>query len=263
MAAPRTRSARERAQRPHLVPRDTSTVKLKANVAPSANADSDAQEIARRGWSDGEWKSPSPDVLLDAIPDEAEVQPLGQSDVPFLYQGEMMTRTPPAPQAVAAPTPAPAPALNLTIVSYADVDRLWDWARADAAGVHAFLGQVPPHGQAMYDTINAILAQEKAGEALLRSIYISGERGPVHIGFFALQPIVRASGIGMVRCYFTTSLREAQVKFIPILLDIVAAQEPSLSLTLVTGDYAFAQQVAAHGFTLNIALTRPPAQTRK
>lgn len=193
-----------------------------------------------RGTSDGTWQS------------DAEIEREGLLN--------------PAPTPIAfAPRPAPVPAsvpapraLQLRALSYEDVDRMWDWSRADASGAAKFLG-VMPHTKALLDAFTHLAALQEQGTALVRAIDVSG----THIGFVVLNPIVRAPRpTGVVHCYLAPSVQGQLPQLMPELLAIAAEVEPTLMLTILTNDYAFAKLLQPFGFTLQIALTRPPNTTQ-
>lgn len=173
----------------------------------------------------------------------------------------------PTPRAIPLPTPATTPGtgLSLRTITEGDFDRLWDWARDDAAGVHAFLSTTPAHSRELYDYFQQALAEQQAGTAFLRSIDMHAAQGAAHVGFVLLRPITRTSqvSIGMTYVYLTPPLQPAMAQLLPRILDVVAQLEPTLTLTLITDDYAFAERLRPHGLQLQIALTRPPVPARK
>lgn len=201
--------------------------------------------MARGGAAD-EWQMPEP-------PTDADVEAM------------------PAPRPVAIPirTPAPAPKaarqpITLRTVTYEDVDRLWDWTRDNPATAFKFFGKVHPHSYDMQQTVRGWLDLEAQGVALLRAIDISDANDTQHAGFVLLNPIVRtgAPPIGIAHCYLAPQVQGYLPQMLPQLLDIAAVSEPDLALMVRTDDYAFAKLLQPHGFTLQIALTRPPARTQ-
>lgn len=210
-----------------------------------------------RGVSDGEWKSES--EL------EREQLLLGRTEEPTLYVGEMITRTPPTPASLPSTAreirTSPTSTLQLRTLTYADADRLWDWARENNAGAAKFLGAMPAHSKALHDYLQLLLEQQEHGTALVRCIYV----GETHIGFIVLKPITRTgpSPTAVVHCYLAPSVQGQLSQLLPSLLAIAAEQEPALTLMVMTDDYAFAKLLQPYGFTLQIALTRPPSSTSR
>lgn len=234
-----TRSARARAQRPQLVPRDT-TQALK--VAPSD--DLDARQVRDRGTDPGEWQSPGNETVIEPEPDAGLVQ-------------APMSTPQPAPQPNAAPTPIAS--LELRQVTYEDLDRLWDWVRGDAEGARRFLPAVPANSHELTIFLRKMLEAENAGTALIRSIDIGNAAHRQHIGFIALNPISRTPRlVGVVHCYLAPLAQGSLPQLLPHLLDVAAEQQPDMHLVVQTTDYAFARLLEPHGFQLSIALTRPP-----
>lgn len=232
------RSARAGAKRPQLVPRDRDV------ASAEAEQDLDAQTVASRG-SSFEW--PGNGTTL-GTPQEPEVKLPPPS--PPLQQLP--------PQPVAATQPA---SLTLDPVTYADLDRMWDWVREDNYGAKKFLGEMPEHSQALFAYMNRLLEAETKGTALIRAINVGGSSGVLHIGFIVLNPIVQsAKPSAYVHCYLSPSAQGSLPALLPTLLDIANEQFPLLWLIVPTTDYALAKLLQPHGFRLTIALTRPPKQ---
>lgn len=207
-----------------------------------------------------------PDVGSEWVPESAWTPPLAPPlatrDVPVAVAPVGGTKSSPLP----APASAPASArpLDLRAVTYADLDRLWDWIRADVEGATRFLGAMPEHSQALFAWFQKLLDAERSGHALVRAIdgitAVNGLPSPMHIGFIMLNPLNRATtpAIGQVHCYLSPSVQGSLPQLLPVLLDIAAEQEPTLTLVVGTTDYAFAKLLQPHGFHISIALTRPP-----
>lgn len=212
-------------------------------MGAKASGDPDADAVVERGV-DADYEFQTPTIEVTAPP----AQPFAS-----------VLSTP-------AETPAPTVAtLTLEVVTFQDVDRLWDWIRQDQAGATRFLGAMPQHSRALQDYISNILDREVKAEARIRSIYLNGPEGSMHVGFVSLMPIVRvgATPSGWAHCYLCPAAQGSLPKLLPDILAEAGDIEPDLTLIVSTSDYAFAKLLEPHGFTLSIALTRPPASAQR
>lgn len=251
------RSARAQAQRPQLVPREQPRT-----AAAQAEDDGIAPVLSDpRGWVTPHDPGDENDQERERVYTEVE-QAREHRVVPL---PQRPASAPPNPT-TAPPNAAPASLLEYRAPTYGDFDRLWDWVRGDEAGAARFLGRMPEHSKALHDYLLSIMEQEAEGAAKLRSVYATQTQGEAqHIGFVSLMPIVRGATppVGFAHCYLSPALQGYLPQLLPVLLDLAGDEEPELTLTITTNDYAFARLLQPHGFALTIALTRPPKRTQR
>lgn len=201
--------------------------------------------------------------MLDAeqphAPSEQEWQDLGRPE-----------ENVPVASAVTAPAPAVAPQpqrapIELTVCTYEDFDRMWDWARRDVEGAQRFLGQTFTHSRGLFDFLLRFMQAEHTDRtSLIRSINIHLPAQSQHVGFVVLSPILRTATpqTAFAHCYLAPDVQGQLPVLLPVLLDLATEQEPELTLMVTTTDYGFAKLLQPHGFNLSIALTRTPRATR-
>lgn len=112
----------------------------------------------------------------------------------------------PAPEPDPAPDPDPVPPaatspLQFTDPTEEDIDRLWDWIRADPAPAPAL--QAMKTSRELREAVGRFAIAEAEGTGLLRSIQWRG----THVGFGYLAPIV--GGVGMAHGYLDPRHRGA------------------------------------------------------
>lgn len=246
------RSARAQAQRPQLVPREQPRT-----AAAQAEDDGVAPVLSDpRGW-------------VTPVEGDGGIEPEQEqayAEVERAREHRVVPLPPRSAPAAPKASAAPAQLLEYRPPTYGDFDRLWDWVRGDEAGAVRFLGRMPEHSKALHDYLLSIMGQEAEGAAKLRSVYATQTQGEAqHIGFVSLMPIVRAAQppTGVAHCYLSPPLQGYLPQLLPVLLDLAGNEEPELTLTVVTDDYAFARLLQPHGFSLTIALTRPPKQSQR
>lgn len=122
-----------------------------------------------------------------------------------------------APASVPVPVqPTSTPSVVSRPISTIDIDRLWDWLRADAAGKapHAwmFLGREYATSIDLHNAVGTI-ANDRERSAI-RAIDVNG----VHVGFFMLKPIDRASNTAMLHLYLSPMVRMQILTLAPYIL---------------------------------------------
>lgn len=150
-----------------------------------------------------------------------------------------------------APKAASAVSLRQTTVD--DVDRLWDWIRADRDGTTAFLGHSHQNSRAFFEQVGQIAAKEQSGVAWMRSI----ARGDDLIGFVILDPITRGtSPVGTCHIYINPETRGQLPALLPSILADGDRQLPNMTYFVATQDEALSSLLKSAGFTAQIVLTR-------
>ena len=160
---------------------------------------------------------------------------------------------PPTPSNV-TPFAAPKPdQVDLSPLSVEDVDRLWDWVRADREGTTAFLGHTHPNSQAFFYQIGQIAQKELDGSAWMRSIV----KGDALIGFVILDPITKTKNpVGTCHIYISQNVRGELPKLLPSILAEGDQQLPNITYFVATQDEAMSALLQSAGFSAQIVLTR-------
>lgn len=149
-------------------------------------------------------------------------------------------------------------ALQLAKVGPIEIDRLWDWARADRDGVMNFLGFIPDHSLHLYKWIDNFQGLEREGRARFHSIYVAGSL----IGFLMLHPIQQTGAQAVADChlYLSQDARGNVRSLLPQLLAELDRIVPYIALRVVTArDDEWARLLRGVGFAAQIVLTRPAA----
>lgn len=93
--------------------------------------------------------------------------------------------------------------LSVTPTNARDIDRLWDWIRADADGGQQFLGQHCSHSQQLHGLVQQLVALEASSIAIFRSLLW----GPRHFGFLMLSPILAREQTALCHIYLEADAR--------------------------------------------------------
>jgi hypothetical protein len=134
----------------------------------------------------------------------APASPTGPASVPLPVSAGASphpARTPPPP----VPT-ADVIARSVTAI---DIDRLWDWIRANVEEGQAFLGR---QFQTSLDLHHFIGDMSQSGEG--RALDVEGH----HVGFFALHPIDRVHNTAMLHFYLSLAVRGQFARLFPYIL---------------------------------------------
>ena len=155
------------------------------------------------------------------------------------------------------PEPAPEPDLPLATISVrpvedADIDRLWDWVRADEDRGQAFLGFQPATARELY----GMFATRFSGQPDTAAWAIDEHES--HQGFVLFNPITPQPLSATVHLYLSSAVRGRFPEIVQQLLGLLDAQYPLLALVVVTPDPARARLYRKAGFTMSYVLTRSP-----
>lgn len=235
--------------RQQLVPRALEAVMVPTPAARPSRPPR-ALKTSRADVAEEEWREA---MREDVAQDEGNQ--LGDGVVPDV--AAQVDAPTPAPVDPASPSPTHAtPLLDLTAPTFEDFDNVWDWCRQNPQGAARYFGELPRTHADMSHRLQLVIEGQERGASLLRSIYGQG----VHLGIASLVPINRSHIYPhAVAHIFLRPEMEGQLQvLLPFLCDEFAKLEPTLALTVHSTDYAFAKLLQPYGFTLQIALTRPP-----
>lgn len=231
-------------------------------------------------------------MMGGGIPDDAEVDSLGEADVigdAQQYEPEQEQEYEPEPpeddartsalreeiaqlretmskmqagNPTAAPSPAPAAApafLDARLVMIEDADRLWDWVRADAHSGHAFFGLTFATSMALHSTIRSMQQAEANGVGMLRAIH-TNHTVPQHIGFVMLAPIMADERLALAHVYLRADLRGRLQQLLPALLQLAAQEMPNFKIGVLPADLTqqrlYRALLAPLGFTEHTVFVR-------
>ena len=145
-------------------------------------------------------------------------------------------------------------------VTVDDVDRLWDWVRADKDGTSAFLGATFENSRALFTYVEKVAEQERNSHAAFYAI-----REPdALLGFVLLWPIFREQGknpVATTHVYLEPESRGRLSALLPMLMAEADRIAPSLDLRVVTTRSEWATMLQAVGFESHLVLTRTARTT--
>lgn len=123
-------------------------------------------------------------------------------------------------------------------VRVGDVDRLWDWLRADADKGQAFLGKPMTTSVALHAQIRFLVEQtEPEGVAIIRSLYWHEE----HFGFAMLAPILAADRTALLHIYLKKDARGALATLVQALVELAEQAVPGMHLAVSSADATWAR----------------------
>lgn len=123
-------------------------------------------------------------------------------------------------------------------VRVGDVDRLWDWLRADADKGQAFLGKPMTTSVALHAQIRFLVEQtEPEGVAIIRSLYWHEE----HFGFAMLAPILAADQTALLHIYLKKDARGALATLVQALVELAGQAVPGMHLAVSSADATWAR----------------------
>ena len=142
--------------------------------------------------------------------------------------------------------------LSARDVDDADLDRAWDWLRAEDDKGARFLGMVPQTSKEMRDRLAMF------GEHLY-ALVESSEAGDAHVGFAGLFPIT--GDFASMHLFLAVEARGRIASLVPQLMTMVANTYPLVPKFVVhTKEAALARLYRPFGFTTQYLLTwTPPA----
>lgn len=158
-----------------------------------------------------------------------------------------------APQPVTTAAPQ---SVTLDRVSVEDVDRLWDWVRADAEGTSAFLGATFANSRDLFTYVGKVAEQERSGHAAFYAI----REGDGLRGFILLWPIYRETGknpVATTHIYLEPESRGRLASLLPALMHEADRLAPGVNLCVITQRQEWAAMLKSAGFESQFVLTRP------
>ncbi len=148
----------------------------------------------------------------------------------------MDTQTTQGPVPATVPTGVVAsltfPELVARPVLVEDIDRLWDWIRADKDQGASFLGRTFTHSIALHEFARQMGQAEMAGLAITRAIHY----GPHHLGFAMLAPILAQERTALMHIYLRQDVRGQLAKFTAPLVEIAERVAPGVHLAVASAD---------------------------
>ena len=237
-----------------------------------------------------------------ALPDEEEMNALGEADEPELPQHRLLESEPELslesddqssieqeverrvaeklaqvqqhmaathaheftlqemPQPLSAPTPAAQPRIGLRPLAVEDVDRLWDWLRADADGGAAFFGRTFKHSMELHQMMVQLGQAEAHSVGLLRALYYEAdEAASQHLGFVALAPILSTEKVAVLHVYLRPDVRGQLPTLASHIVENATRLLPSYQLAvLALGAHArlYRQMLTPLGFAEHVIFVR-------
>lgn len=120
------------------------------------------------------------------------------------------------------------PTLHLRSIAPTDVDRLWDWIRADGDGGTTFFGRTFDHGMELYHFCSGLGTAEAKGIAYARTIAYGG----THLGFLVLSPIISTDRVAILHTYLGPHARANAEALIPMLVQLAESIVPGFKLAV-------------------------------
>ena len=134
-------------------------------------------------------------------------------------------------------------------VTEADVDRLWDWVRADDDKGKAFCGVVPETSKHLRQLLTAF------GPHLF-ALEDSAQEGESHIGLAAVQ--LFEPNRAAVHLYLAKVARGDARRLLPQLMEMAEGAFPGRTFVIITEDAAAARLYRSIGFKASFLLTWVP-----
>jgi hypothetical protein len=131
----------------------------------------------------------------------------------------------------------------------ADLDRLWDWVRADDDQGYEFFGFTPETSQRLRQHFLAIHSNPNA-------VALAIMTNDTHAGFVVFNPIDRTSMTAVVHLYLAPAVRGQALTVVPQLLRLCGDQYPLLSLVVITGSESRMRLYRQLDFEVRYLLTR-------
>lgn len=120
----------------------------------------------------------------------------------------------------------------------ADVDRLWDWLRADGDQGRAFLGVPITTSPSLHDHLSFLAKDaEQQGVALIRALYWKG----THFGFAMLAPILADEATALMHIYLMKEARGSLQAILPALVALAQQAAPGKHLAVASPDKVWAK----------------------
>lgn len=148
--------------------------------------------------------------------------------------------------------------VSLDTILVEDVDRLWDWYRADA-DARALFEQHFATSPELHQAIAVLGLRERQGQVWMRAVCLTGE-DRAHCGFVLLGPIMQGA-VAAFRLYLAPTVRAGFNALFPAILAALDRALPTVTLSLVAPDQATSEAMQQHGFEAQTILTRTPRPT--
>lgn len=132
-----------------------------------------------------------------------------------------------------------------------DLDRLWDWIRADEDKGKRFLGETPKTSADM----RRLCTQFQD----LYALTDAAADGDSHIGFAGFQMLPNHA---VTHLYLAPTARGDGPRLIPQLMEMAEAQYPDVVFVVHTGDAAMARMLRGVGFEAGFLLKWTPKPSR-
>lgn len=149
--------------------------------------------------------------------------------------------------------------LMIRMPTVADIDRLWDWIRADADKGQTFLGRQLSSSIELHTLVNAIHQAEGRGLALIRAVAYQAE----HFGFAMLAPILADEKTALMHIYLAQPLRGQLHTLVGPLVELAAVVQPSTTFAVYSADATWAtlhrRLLVPLGFTEQVLFTKRPS----
>lgn len=128
--------------------------------------------------------------------------------------------------------------ITLSPILVGDIDRLWDWLRADADHGYAFLGKTFATSVELHQFARLIVTQfEPNALAMLRAIYYKDQ----HIGFAMLAPILAAERTALMHLYLRKDVRGSLYQLARPLVELAMVVAPGVHLAVYAADVQWAK----------------------
>lgn len=120
----------------------------------------------------------------------------------------------------------------------ADVDRLWDWLRADGDQGVTFLGMPITTSPMLHEHLSFLAKDAEAQSvALIRALYWQG----THFGFAMLAPILADEATALMHIYLMKDARGSLHAILPALVALAQQAAPGKHLAVASLDKAWAK----------------------
>lgn len=196
--------------------------------------------------SEEDEEQPTEDLTAEEdADDEVEMEPMPEdsSTVSVLDDETEWTADFPA-ETEAEATARAATTLSYRDVEEADVDRLWDWVRADEDKGLRFLGITPSTSAEMRERLE------------LYASLVAIDEGGVHVGFGGFGPVTTI--YVLIHLYLSTAVRGDLRRLAPAFIEESQRRYPGTKLSTVALTPAEVRLYCSFGFTVKHMLTLDP-----
>lgn len=146
--------------------------------------------------------------------------------------------------------------LSIAPLTLVDIDRLWDWIRADDDRGKSFLSRDVRTSIELHQYMMAIVNSEKDHLAMIRAVH----GGDQHLGFAMLAPILAEERTAIMHVYLQKEFRGSLAQIVGPLVDMAQAVVPGVHLAVWSPDDTWARLhrklLTPHGFTERVMFIR-------